>query len=224
MPSRPLSLILLLGGLLLGSALPGCGRSDPAAGGAVALDGPPAWRLASDERRSDDHALSLRVQTPLRVRLRHVSSDQLEEATAWRTLSAGQSLRILWSHQDEARGDVEDRPSRDDEAAGRSEPRAVRVLYHFGDWPVTYRRLLQWVRPGQGRVQAAHALPPGRYEALPSEGSIELATVVLSDLAQGEVRLRRREYEGLVLSPADLAPLDQVLVWRLYLDLAPLAE
>jgi hypothetical protein len=202
--------------------LGGCGgpaSESPLTGSPTA----PRWRLAEGADRQRAGAV-IHSASPLRVRLRVEASGAPSEAGAWRPLVAGQSVVVWWSYQRTPR-------ERQGEAAppslakeGRTTAFSALVDYHFDDRVGNNRRLAYWARPGMGKLQHQSALPPGRYEALPREGSIELLTVAMSDLSSGELELKRRELQTRVLQPAALEPGDRVEIVRVFLDLAPLED
>ena len=220
MPPLRSALALLLAAAFL---LAGCGNgeTDTPGGDLGALEGPPRWKIVPEHSGGGEQGLTLLVRSPVRVRLRHAGSDILGQETPWRSLATGQTLQVRWLHRSL---DLEARPGREDEAAGRTEAHAVQTEHQFADRIITHDRLLRFARPGHGSTQTAMALPPGRYEDLPMPGSLELMTIVLADVDQGEVTVRRREGRTLVAPPAGMGPDDQVTVWRLFLDIEPLAD
>ena len=84
--------------------------------------------------------------------------------------------------------------------------------------------MVVWTRPGRGRLMHLVAVPPGRYEPLPFPGSVELATVAVTDLAEGRATLKRREPRNRLVLPEARGEGDRIRVLRLFLDVAPLAE
>ena len=203
----------------------GCGApTGDATSGGEGLGGPPSWRTTPAER--DETAVTLRVRAPIRVRLRSEGSEVAMEPGAWRPLAAGQTLQIQWA---DLTGRVDEdrmRPSREDVAAGRTEPKVVDALYHFADRATRQERLIRFTRPAHGRLHVRHAAPPGRYEDLPARGSVELMTLAISDVADGEVTLRPREGRTQVRTPPGFRPDggDSLAVWRLFLDIEPLED
>lgn len=185
------------------------------------LDGPPRWRLVTERSGARAQAAMLHVRTPVRVRLRHAGSDILDQETPWRALAAGQTLEIRWSHNPV---DLEARPAPEDAAAGRSEALAVQTEHHFADRVITHDRLLRFARPGHGSTPTAMALPPGRYEELPMPGTVELMTIVLADVDEGEPTLRRREGRTVLVPPAGMGEDDRMTTWRLFLDIEALTD
>lgn len=223
MPAALLRLPLVI---VLALASAACGVRDDQGGADVlqGLTGPPQWRLVREALPDDGMGLTLRVRSPVRVRLRHRGSQQLEQDTGWRELAAGQTLQVQWGQREPGEGEAKDRPGREDEAAGRTDRHVRRMHLHFSDQSVTYLRFTNWSRPGKGVVQAVSALPSGRYEDLPMPGTIELLTLAFSDLAEGAVTLRRREQGSVLRPPASMGPEDRILTWSLFLDIEPLAD
>lgn len=213
--------LLLL--LLSAPCLIGCGDDGGSAPASVAeLEGPPRWRKAP--QTDEQEALTLRVRSPVRVRLRRVATDRLESSTGWRPLAAGQTLQVRWGGFEQAPDERGDRPGQADMAAGRTEPQALSTQYQFSDRALSHDRIVQFTRPGKGAASVTHVLPPGRYEDLAFPGAVELMTVVLSDLAEGEVSVRRRDGRVVVTPPRGLGPEDRILEWRLYLDVEPIRD
>ena len=209
--------------LLVLVVLAGCGRDQAGDAGSLEdLQGPPRWRQVP--QGVDGHGMTLSVRTPVRVRLRREGSDLLEQATPWRSLAAGQTIQVLWATHDPLPDDGRDRPGREDEAAGRTEPQSLLVEYQFSDRVVTHDRVLRFTRPGTGAAKASHALPPGRYEDLTVPGSVELMAIVVSDVAAGPVKVRRRNGRTLVTPPGPLAEGDHITTWRLFLDIEALTD
>ena len=214
---NPMKTPLALALLLLATA--GCGRDRAAQ--APALDGPPRWRLVREEGAGEGTSLTLQARAPVDVRFRVDTTGREAEITPWRTLAAGQVLRIAWSHFVEPREDIEDAPAATDLRAGRTDPHALGVRFQYADRAVHFTRLLAFTRPGTGQVAMAEALPPGKYEDLPLPGRVELLTALVSDLQAGQASLRRRELEGVVVRPAAESEGDRVHVLRLFLEFAP---
>jgi hypothetical protein len=207
--------------LLLALAPAGCGHGPSASDAVPGPSGAPRWRLSSEAAPDGGTALTLLVRTPLRARLRLVGLDGDPDETPWRALAAGQAVDVRWSHAFQEGDAIEERPKPSDVAAGHTEAHAATVTFAFTDWPLHVSRLLRFTRPGAASTAALDALPPGGYEDLPSQGSVELATVVLADLTSGHVTLRRRDLTCRVLAPKPPAAGDRVHVLRLFLDLAP---
>lgn len=204
--------------------LAACGKERSPAGPPEGLDGPPRWRLTTEGGSGEGQALTLNVRTPVRVRLRQEGSTLMPQSTRWRTLAAGQTVRVNWAHEREERGTERDRPGRANAEAGRTEVHAVRTHHHFADDAVTNYRMVGWARPGIGRVLVDEALPPGRYEDLPMRTSLELQTIAVADVAGGGVGLRRRDRQVRLLTPETMGPEDRVEIWRLFLDIEPVVD
>ncbi len=204
--------------LVLAVGVVGCGRGDestnPGHGG-----GPPRWRI-SENLASGQSGLILHTRAPARCRLRFESTTGPSDAGAWRPLVAGQNVLVRWAFDRLPQDKIEDQPPRLAAEEGRSRPFAAEINCQYDDRVSNHRRLVFWARP-TGRLKKLTALPPGRYEELPAEGSIELMTIVLSDLADGSAQLKRRGYETRVVLPGPLAEGDRVETARVFLDVAP---
>lgn len=150
-----------------------------------------------------------------------MSTDQRQEVGRWRDLAAGQTVKVLWSFERLPDGSVGEQPHVDDRAEGRTQSLAARAHCHYEDGPSNGRRVVFWARPGKGHLLHLRALPPGRYEELPREGSIELLTVALVDSATGTGELKRRDLRTRLVLPETAAEGDRHEVVRFCLDLAP---
>lgn len=211
--------------LLLAAPLPGCG-DDPATGrgGADDLAGPPRWRVAPEGPAREGTALTLWVRSPVRVRLRREGADLLPTSTPWRTLAAGRTIQVIYGAQQDPGADAPEQPGREDAAAGRTQRHVVLTSHQFADGIVHADRLLRFTRPAHGQLRIRKAVPPGRYEDVPTEGPIELLTVVIDDVAGGRVTVRRRGHATQVRPEAPLAPDDRLTTWRLFLDIERLTD
>lgn len=139
----------------------------------------------------------------------------------WRDVAAGQTLAVRWSYAPLSDRAAEDRPPAEDEAAGRTESAGALVNCQFEDRATNERTFVFWGRPDKGRLLHLEALPPGRYEDLPTDGSVELLTVFWTDLAVGKARLKRREQRTRLILPEALAEGDHYEGIRIFLEIAP---
>ena len=215
---------ILLPLLVVAAAFAGCGETAATGGSDEALAGPPRWRQTKEGAASDANGLALNIRTPVRVRLRQAGTEVLTQASPWRTLAAGQTLHVVWGHAPEPRRGEVDRPGSEDKAAGRTELHAVQTHHQFADDAVRYNRIAAFTRPGMGRLMVDNVLPPGGYEELPTKASIELLTIAIPDVADGEVGLRRRGREVRIQHPGTLGPDDRITVWLVFLDIEPLGN
>jgi hypothetical protein len=201
-----------------------CGDVPPDGGDTAVLAGPPLWRDVHEEGRVGDAKLALQCRSPCRVRFRLELPDDARNESPWRVLGAGQTLQIWWSVKpfpEEARGHLAHPGA---SAGGRTEPHAASVFYQFEDRAFAEREFVSWTRPGRGRLMHVEAVPPGTYDPLPVPGSVELATVAVTDLEKGRATWKRRANRHRLVLPDDRADGDRVRVLRLFLDLEPLDD
>lgn len=217
LPARA-GLVRELAALALALTLSACGGKDlPEA--PPQLEGPPRWRIARSA--PEESAFTLQVRDPCRMRLRLTATQQDLPDGQWRDVAAGQTLVVRWSYSPLTGRLDEDRPPEEDLAAGRTESTGAVMSCHFDDRAADQFSFVFWGRPGKGRMLYLAALPPGRYEALPAEGAVELGTVVWADLAEGKARLKRRELRTRLILPETLGEQDRHEGVRFFLDIAP---
>ena len=217
----PVGRTLATAACLWSAVLLGTGCGGPPGGTDGAPAEPPRWRIA-DGVPPGESGLLLNCPSPTRCRIRFESTNGPTDATPWRTLVAGQTVLVRWSHERlPSSPHLEGQAPPDEARAGRTRPIAVELGCMFDDRASNSRRIVFWARPAHAAVKALRALPPGRSEPLPQEGSIELLTVAQTDIADGAITLKTRGLQTRVLYPETLTEADRVEVTRVFLDLAP---
>lgn len=207
---------------LLAAALSGCG-GDETGSHARLPSGPPSWRALGSDEGGPGAGFALRANSPCRVRVRLVQDGQPPEEGSWVVLAAGQTRRLVWTVDAPHPVTGEDMAGPEDAGAGRSEAHAALVRFQFAESAVGERRFVFWTRPGRGRLLWTEAVPPGGLEALAWDTPIELVTVLVTDLAQGEAELLHRRPLNRMRLPHALAPGDRTAMVRVFLDYEPLA-
>ncbi len=209
--------------LLLLSAFAGCGRNDSGGPPAV-IHGPPMWRVLRDESRGGESGFALRAQTAIRARLRLVSSTGMPEDGPWHTITTGQTTHVLWSVRTNAPTNAEDIALPEDSEAGRTEAKAAVLRFRLSGSPVWQRRYVLWARPDRGRLLATECVPPGSYEKLSWDRPVEVAALVMTDLASGEARLLPRQPRSKLILPKGMEPADRHEDVRVLLMIEPLSK
>ena len=134
----------------------------------------------------------------------------------------GQTLELRWSAHAEG-ADRAGTPPPEAVAAGRTQPKIVMVkLGYDHNPPERIRRMIVWTRPGKAEVLMAGAVPPGRYESLPTSSAVEVQAIAVTDIASGSAQLKRRDGVARLTWPSSKAPGDRASMLRLYLDVEPL--
>ena len=95
------------------------------------------------------------------------------------------------------------------------------MQFYYDEDELRGRYLRLFTRPGRGRALFASTVPPGRFESLPLEGSVELCAAALTDYSTGEGRLKFRGGSSRLVLPIDEGPAGRHEVMRLFLDVAP---
>lgn len=203
-------------------ALVGCGEEPGGLAPPPSLEGPPRWRAVREEGPAGSSKLALLGRTPCRVRFRLELPDGESEEDPWRILGTGQTLQLWWSVNPLVRSQARELPHPGAVAADRTEPHAAGLEYQYEDRGFVPHRFVEWTRPGKGGLLHLEAVPPGIDTPLAVPGSIELATVAITDLASGRAALRPREARNQLVLPGEFAEGDRVRILRLFLDIAPL--
>jgi len=218
-PIQPFRLLLVILVAASATLLGACGRDDAVVDPDGGLQGMPLWRSSREGVLAGSTGFTLQARSPARARLRAEATGSLSRALPWRDLASGQTVLVTWSHEQLPAELVTDVPAPEDAAAGRTEGQGALVTFGFGDRGLGRERYVFFVRPGRGRLLTRDALPPGRYEPLARGATIELATLVLTDLARGEAQLRSEELSSRIVPPEAMTTEDRIHEVHVFLDI-----
>lgn len=186
--------------------------------GAAELVGPPEHWVTKVALPGESHGMNLRAQGPCRLTLQLEGIGDGGRGFPARVLAAGEAVRLWWEPE-VVGGDRVTASAPDEEAAiGRRIGIAARINTGYEDRATRSGGATIFMRTPDPLQAVRHYRPPVQAEPIPFGTRIELATLVVADLDDGELRIRPHARGNRVTPKAgDVRSPAQVRVLRLWL-------